>query len=89
MTLDAALLDLHAAIGRILPRRPRRQQEAIRRALQEVLAAARTNTETADPREQLQAALERAADRLGWSEVTVIVNASARRLAGPPRRVSE
>lgn len=88
MTLDAALLDLHAAVARILLHRPRRQQEAVRRALLDVAAAARAEAEGArlDAAEQLQAALERAAAELGWSEVTVIVNKAGRLLGGTARR---
>lgn len=89
--LDDALLDLNVAVGSILPYRPRQQQDAVRRAIARVIQSARAEAagEFVDPRQQLQAALERAAAELGWSEVTIIVNAAGRRHAGPAPRAAE
>lgn len=88
MTLDAALLDLHAAVARILLHRPRRQQDAVRHALRDVAAAARAEAAAPrlDAREQLRAALDRAAEDLGWSDTMVVVNQRARLHAGSIRR---
>lgn len=88
MNLDAALLDFWTAARAVLPYRPRAQQEAVKRAAAAVAAAARAEAEGAcvDPADQLRAALDRAAGELGWSEVTLIVNAAGRRHAGPARR---
>jgi len=88
--LDDALLDLDAAVRGILPYRPRQQQDAVRRAIARVIQSARAEAagEFVDPRQQLQAALDRAAAELGWSETIVIVNAAGRRHAGPTTRAS-
>ena len=86
--LDAALLDFLTVARSVLPYRPLADQEAVKRAAAAVAAAARAEAEGArvGAREQLQAALERAAVELGWSEVTVVVNAAGRRLGGLARR---
>lgn len=86
--LDNALLDLDVAVRSILPYRPRERQAAVRRAVTAVATAARAEAmgERTDAREQLRVALERAAGELGWSEVTIVVNAAGRRHAGPARR---
>lgn len=87
-TLDAALLDLDVAIRAILVHRPRHRQEAIRAAVGAVRSAARSEVEGArvDAAQQLQAALERAAAELGWSDTMIIVNKAGRLLGGSARR---
>lgn len=86
--LDAALLDLDVAIRAILVHRPRHRQQAIRAAVGAVRTAARAEVEGArvDAAQQLQAALERAAVELGWTEVTAVVNRAGRLLGGTARR---
>lgn len=90
--LDAALLDLHRACGRLGGHHSRQVAE-VRTAAARVRAAAIAaqiggTTGTDDPLKAVEAVLDAACDAgAAWSDLVALVNASGRRHAGPVRRI--